>query len=153
MSATAPGDAIVQQVDIQAPAKRIFKALANPEELLKWWRAEGKFQAVRVESELRPGGRWTMLVSGSCATDPATKVSGRYHTIEPPRLLIYTWIREEDQAETVVRWDLEERGGVTTVRLTHSGLTTDRLRTRNNGWPLILALLQAHTQLHIEGMP
>ncbi len=34
--ATVSG-AIVQEVTIKAPAERIFQALTNPEERLKWW--------------------------------------------------------------------------------------------------------------------
>lgn len=65
--------------------------------------------------------------------------------IERARLLIHTWIREqEDRVETVVRWDLNEKDGITTVRVTHSGLVTDALRKRNDGWPMILRLLQSY---------
>jgi uncharacterized protein YndB with AHSA1/START domain len=62
-------------------------------------------------------------------------------------LLIFTWIREtEDATETLVRWELAERDGVTTVRVMHSGLTTESLRNRNDGWPIILGLLQAYVE-------
>jgi uncharacterized protein YndB with AHSA1/START domain len=46
-------DEIVQEVTIQAPADRIFAALTRPEELLKWWAAEGKFQLVHAECDLQ----------------------------------------------------------------------------------------------------
>ena len=144
-TATVVDDAIVQEVTIKAPAERIFEALTNPDELLKWWGAKGKFQTVHAECDPRPGGRWMMRVRGSCGTEAASIVSGEYKTVEPPYLLIYTWIRErENWPETLVRWDLEEKDGVTTVRLTHSGLTSEALRTRNGGWPLVLSLLQIY---------
>jgi uncharacterized protein YndB with AHSA1/START domain len=82
------------------------------------------------------GGRGTEMV-----------VSGEYRKIERPHLLVFTWIREaEDATETLVRWDLAEKDGVTTVRVTHSGLTTESLRKRNDGWPMILGLLQAYVE-------
>ena len=138
-------DAIVQEVTIKAPAEKIFNALTNPEELLKWWRAEGKFQCVGAESDLRPGGKWRMRVSGSCGTGASSTVSGEYRTVQPPHLLVFTWLREEENTpETLVRWDLEEKDGVTRVRVTHSGLTSESLRARNSGWPLILSLLHAY---------
>jgi uncharacterized protein YndB with AHSA1/START domain len=144
-TANVSRDAIVQEVTIQAPAERIFEALVNPDELLKWWGAEGKFQAVDVESDLRPGGKWKMRVMASGGTE--STVEGEYRKIERPRLLVFTWIRkQEDGAETIVRWDLEERGSVTKVRLTHSGLTSEGLRARNSGWPLVVGLLQAYLQ-------
>jgi uncharacterized protein YndB with AHSA1/START domain len=138
-------DIIVKQVTIQAPASRIFKALTDPAELLKWWGTEGKFQAAEVESDLRPGGKWRMRVNGSCGSDTSSTVSGIYREVDPPRLLVFTWNREhEDWPETLVRWDLEENNSLTTVRVTHSGLTTEGLRQRNSGWPLIVSLLHAY---------
>lgn len=144
-TASISDDAIVQEVTIKAPAERIFKALTDPDELLKWWGSEGRFHAEEVDSDPRPGGRWRMRVSGGCGTGSSSVVSGEYVEVEPPNLLIYTWNREgEEWPETVVRWDLEEREGLTTVRLTHSGLTSEGLRERNGGWPLILSLLKAY---------
>ncbi|MBV8896955.1 MAG: SRPBCC domain-containing protein [Acidobacteriaceae bacterium] len=64
-----------------------------------------------------------------------------------PGLLSYTWHRfgeNEDERETLVTWQLREKDGVTTVRVTHTGLVTDDLRRRNSGWPLILRLVQNH---------
>jgi uncharacterized protein YndB with AHSA1/START domain len=138
-------DTIVQEVTIKARAERIFQALTSPEELLKWWGAEGKFWAEEVQCDLRPGGKWMMRVSGSCGTGSGTLVSGEYQRVEPPNVLIYTWIRENEEfPESVVRWDLEERDGRTTVRVTHSGLVTEEMRARNNGWPLIVGLLERY---------
>jgi uncharacterized protein YndB with AHSA1/START domain len=146
--AAVSDDTIVQEVTIKAPAERIFAALTNPDELLDWWAAEGKFRATHVETDPRPGGKWLMRVTSDRGPESSTTtVRGEYRTIEPPYLLVFTWIRdEENHPETLVRWDLEERGGVTTVRLTHTGLTTDRLRNRNNGWPLVVTLLQSYLE-------
>jgi uncharacterized protein YndB with AHSA1/START domain len=136
-------DTIVQEIKIKAPVHRIFAALTNPDELLRWWGAKGKFQATDVECDLRPGGKWKMRVRGSGGME--STVAGEYRKIEPPGLLVFTWIREqEDGVETVVRWDLEEHDRVTTVRVTHSGLASESLRARNGGWPLILSLLQEY---------
>ena len=138
-------DTIVQEIQIKRPAEKIFKAMTNAAELVKWWRVEGKFQITQMESDLRPGGKWRMRLIGGRGTE--TVVSGEYRAIERPHLLIFTWIREtEDATETLVRWELAEKDGVTTVRVTHSGLTTESLRKRNDGWPMILGLLQAYVE-------
>jgi uncharacterized protein YndB with AHSA1/START domain len=145
VSAAGARDTIVREITIKAPAARIFDALTNPEELVTWWGAPGKFHATHAECDLRPGGRWMMRVTNWTGT-PAT-VSGAYRVIERPRVLVLTWLREaEPEPETVVRWDLDEHEGVTTVRMTHSGFTSDRARARNSGWPLILELLRAHVE-------
>lgn len=139
-------DAIIQETMINAPAERIFEALTNPEQLLEWWFAEGKFRATHVEADLRPGGEWRMLVDGNCGPDSScTVVRGEYVKIVRPHLLIFTWNRDgEDFPETLVRWDLEQQDGATLVRVTHSGLTTEAMRVRNAGWPMIQHLLQAY---------
>jgi len=49
-----------------------------------------------------------------------------------------------------VRWDLEEKDGVTTVRLTRSGLTSESSRARNSSWPLILGVLQAYVEARLK---
>lgn len=138
-------DTIVQEITIECPAERVFEALINPNELVKWWGVEGKFQVTHMDSDVRVGGKWRMRVMGRGGTESI--VTGRFRKIERPHLLIFTWIREnEDATETLVRWDLEEKGGITTVRVTHSGLTSKSLRARNDGWPLILSLLQAYAE-------
>jgi uncharacterized protein YndB with AHSA1/START domain len=138
-------DTIVQEIAIRRPAEKIFEAMTNADELVKWWRVEGKFQIIHMESDLRPGGKWRMRLVGGRGTE--TVVSGEYRKIERPHLLILTWIREnEDATETLVRWELAEKDGVTTVRVTHSGLTSESLRARNDGWPMILGLLQVHVE-------
>ena len=141
----ASDDIIVQEVAIKRPAAKIFNALTDPAELARWWRVEDKFRVTHMESDFRPGGKWRMRLIGGGKTESA--VRGEFRQIEPPRLLVFTWIREqEDPTETLVRWELEEKDGVTTVRVTHSGLKTESLRRRNDGWPMILGLLRAHME-------
>jgi uncharacterized protein YndB with AHSA1/START domain len=60
MDRTSTSDTIVKEVTIKAPAARIFEALSNPEQRVKWWGAEGRFQTTHMESDLRPGGKWMM---------------------------------------------------------------------------------------------
>ncbi|MGB6944284.1 MAG: SRPBCC domain-containing protein [Bryobacteraceae bacterium] len=139
-------DTIVQEIVIQAPAERIFEALTNPAQRVKWWGAEGRFQTTHMESDLRPGGKW--LMSGTGMGGRPFTISGEYREIERPRLLVFTWLPDwQENAEvTVVRFDLEENDGVTTVRLTHSGLTTESSRASHRGWPQVLGWLQAYAE-------
>ncbi len=76
-------DAITQEITIRAPAERIFDALINPDERVKWWGAEGSFHTTHMESDLRPGGRWTMrgLSHRGITSGPGSrKDSRRYPT-------------------------------------------------------------------------
>ncbi len=138
---------IVQEVTIKAPAERVFDALTNPMELLKWWRSPGKFRVTHMDSDLRPGGKWLMRVEGNCGPGKEHAVGGVYREIVRPQLLVFTWIREEEtEPETLVRFDLEEKNGATTVRVTHSSFISESHRARNSGWPTVLELLQTHLQ-------
>jgi uncharacterized protein YndB with AHSA1/START domain len=142
---SASDDTIVQQITIRGSAEPVFDALTRPEELVKWWGVAGKFQVTRMESDLRTGGKWRFIVATPAGAGVA--VAGTYRQIERPRLLVYSWIREqEDPTETVVRWDLEENDGVTHVRVTHFELKSESLRARNSGWPMILGLLQSYIE-------
>jgi len=49
-------DTIVQEITIKSSAEKVFEALSNPDEVVKWWGVEGKFQVTQMESDLRPGG-------------------------------------------------------------------------------------------------
>ena len=149
MNPTSLNDTIVQEIVIKAPAERIFEALTDPAERIKWWGAEGRFQTTHMESDLHPGGKWMMRGNG-VGGRPFT-VMGEYRQIEPPRLLIFTWLPDwqGDAVETLVRFELTENSGLTTVRLTHSGLTTESSRLSHKGWPQILTWLQAYSESHI----
>ena len=146
MSPTSANETIVQEIVIRAAAERIFQALADPAERIRWWGAEGRFQATQMESDLRPGGKWAMRGTG-VGGRPFT-VSGEYRQIEPPRLLVFTWLPDwqGDGTVTVVRFDLSENHGVTTVRLTHSGLKTEISRTSHKGWPQVLTWLKEYCE-------
>jgi uncharacterized protein YndB with AHSA1/START domain len=140
-------DAIVKEIVINAPASRIFDALTDPLQRVKWWGVEGKFQATHMESDLRPGGAWRMRVLGP-GGHPLS-LGGEYRVIDRPRALEFTWRHESPEADpflTLVRFDLDERNGATTVRLTHSGLTTEQSRQRYQGWPWLLSLLQSYVE-------
>ena len=146
MSPTRADDTIIEEITIKAPAERIFDALTNPEECMKWWGVKGQFETTHVESDLRPGGRRVMRGTGMGGKP--FSVTGVYRQIERPRLLVFTWLPnwQGDDTESVVRWDLEEKDGVTTVRVTHSGLTTESARTSHRGWPGILTWLRSHVE-------
>jgi uncharacterized protein YndB with AHSA1/START domain len=146
MNPTGTADAIVQEITINAPANRVFETFTNPADRVKWWGSPGRFETKEMDSDLRPGGKWAMRGIG-LSGKPFT-VRGEYRTVQPPTLLVFTWLPDwqEDAMETLVRVDFTEANGVTRVRLTHSGLTTESSRTSHRGWPQILAWLQAYAE-------
>lgn len=146
MKHTVAGDTVTEEITIKAPADQVFVALTSPEERVKWWGTEGRFKTTHMESDLRPGGQWLMRGTG-IGGKPFT-VQGIYREIQRPHLLVFTWLAswQDDALESLVRFDMEEKGGMTTVRLTHSGLTTESVRNQHRGWPDILAWLRAYLE-------
>ena len=72
---------------------------------------------------------------------------GEYTRIERPRLLEFSWNPswQGDNTESLVRFDLSEKDGVTTVRVTHCGLTPVA-RDAHKGWPQVLGWLKAYVE-------
>ncbi len=146
MNPAGVSDTIVEEITIHAPAERIFEALTNPEQRVRWWAVEGRFRTTAMKSDLRPNGKWSMTGIG-LGGKPFT-VRGEYREIDRPRLLSFTWLPDwqSDATETLVRIELEEQAGVTRLRLTHSGLVTEIARTSHRGWPQLLTLLQTYVE-------
>ena len=146
MSATTMTDAIVEEITIKAPAARIFEALTNPQQVMTWWIKDGQYGVTECELDLRPGGKWIMR--GDAHGGRRFTVSGEYREIDRPRLLVYTWTPDwsPEAKDSIVRWDLEEKGGTTTVRLTHSGLMTEAARQNHRGWSNIVTWLRDYAE-------
>ncbi len=144
MNQTSTSDTIKEEITINAPAERVFEALVDPNQRLRWW-SHGEFRMTHAESDPRPGGKWELHVES-----PERKSSARgvYRSIERPRLLIFTWLADwyENATESLVRFDLTENAGVTTVRLKHSGLASEGDRAATTGWPHVLASLRTHVE-------
>ncbi len=145
MNPTIQSDTVVEEITIKGSAERIFEALTNPIHRVRWWGAEGRFRFTHMESDLRPGGKWLMRGTGF---GKDVTVQGEYRQIERPRLLVFTWLPtwQEDATESTVRIDLEEKAGLTRVRLTHSGLVSETARGSHRGWPQILTWLRDYAE-------
>jgi Activator of Hsp90 ATPase homolog 1-like protein len=76
MNSTIANDTLVKEIVIRAPAERIFEALTNPDQRLRWWGAEGQYRGTHMESDLRPGGKW--LTRGIGRGDKSFHVHGEY---------------------------------------------------------------------------
>jgi uncharacterized protein YndB with AHSA1/START domain len=147
MNSTATAvDTIIEDITINASAERVFEAFTNPSERVKWWSVPGRFQTTHVDSDLRPGGRWAMR--GTRQGGQPFTVKGEYRVVERPTLLVFTWLPDwqGEATESLVRVELSETNGATRLRLTHSGLTTERSRESHRGWPQVLALVKAYIE-------
>jgi uncharacterized protein YndB with AHSA1/START domain len=134
-------DAVVCDVAIRAPAGEVYAMFTDPAKLVRWI-------GVRALLEPRPGGRFRFeLIDGEFC-------SGRYVELVPGRRVVFTWGWESGAlpvapGSSTVEVDLDERAGVTHVRLTHRGLDAAMRDMHEEGWERYLARLAAAA----EGRP
>lgn len=146
---TPDQDAIISEIEIAAPPERVFQALTDPKQLLRWWSDEA-CRAELWEFDARRGGRWRFKTAHSGkAINGVTdfEASGEILEFDPPRLLTYTWIanwHEQPSRRTVVRWELTSTKRGTLVKVTHSGLAQEAVARKDysGGWPGVVELLK-----------
>jgi uncharacterized protein YndB with AHSA1/START domain len=143
MSDTSVQDAIVSEIHIAAQPERVFQALIDPEQVLKWWGQDGLYRCTKFNADLRVGGKW--LSSGVGPDGNNFAVSGEFLEVDPPRLLVYSWVASwTGDAKTTVRWNLVPADRGTLVRIQHIGLAQyPQIAQSYRGWPRMLGWLQA----------
>lgn len=134
-------DAVEIVRQIPATPEQVFRALTDPQELMKWWGAKGNLTGARVN--LRPGGEYRFeLLSPE---GDAAWVKGQYQVVDPPRRLVKTWFNSKfPDLRSTVAIDLAPADGGTRLTLVHSGLS-DRpevFEDYEKGWPVVLGLLE-----------
>lgn len=137
--------------DIRATPDAVFRALTDPNELPKWWGADGIYRTERFESDLRPGGKWKSYIAapgGAEMSDPRTPepqtVGGEYITVDPPRLLEFTWSPSWDNfAVTQVRYEIEATADGSRLTVTHSGFIgkPEMTTSHGEGWVRVVGWL------------
>ena len=139
-------DTITSEIHIAAPPERVFQALVDPKQVVQWWGGPGQggsYRCTEFESDLRAGGRWR---SAGVGTDGGRfEVSGECLEIDPPRLLVYSWVASwTGDLRTTVRWELTATAAGTLARVKHGGLAAHpEVAQSYRGWPRMLGWLQA----------
>src|SRR5580692_376495 len=104
---TADQDAIVSEIHIAAPAERVFQALTDPQQLIRWWNSE-ECTTEFFEMDTRPGGHWRFGTKKTKLNVNGVNqffCQGEVLEYDPPRLLAYTWIanwHDDKSRRTVV---------------------------------------------------
>ena len=137
---TPDQDAIVSEIDIAAPADRVFRGICDAETVR---RRHPEFDV--FEMDLRVGGKWRLHLR---MPKPYRGVDvirhhGEVLEIDPPRLLVYTWFANfhtDPKHRSMVRWELTPTKSGTHVKMTHSGLATEPEARQDyaGGWPGVL---------------
>jgi uncharacterized protein YndB with AHSA1/START domain len=137
-------DEVVCEVAIRAPAEAVYAMFTDPAKLVRWI-------GIRALLEPRPGGAFRFeLVPGEFC-------SGRYVELVPHRRVVFTWGWESGAipvapGSTTVEVDLDERDGVTHVRLAHRGLDAALRDMHAGGWTRYLARLAAAAEGREPGL-
>jgi uncharacterized protein YndB with AHSA1/START domain len=109
--------ASIRVVDVfDAPRDVVFAAWTEPERLKQWW-GPGFFETVFAEVDLRPGGRYGLLLEPG-----SLRLVGEFREVTPPRRLVYTWRWVQgvpDARESLVTVEFREADARTEVVLVH----------------------------------
>lgn len=157
---TPDQDVVTCEIFIAAPPARVFQAITDPSQLSQWWGNKEMYRVTSFESDLRVHGKW---VSKGVSTNGETfQVSGEYLEVDPPRLLVQTWMSSyAGDLKTTVRWELEpqsvhalhpngpQRAGTgTLVKIRHSGFAgyPDQAKSHGQGWKHVLAWVQTFVE-------
>jgi uncharacterized protein YndB with AHSA1/START domain len=129
---------LTQELTIRAPARIVYELLTDASSFAEW---------MAVEAELEPwaGGvvRWRHANGDAC--------QGRFVELVPHERVVFTygWERADvgiPPGSTTVEIDLSEADGVTTLHLTHLGLTAPAADAHTVGWRHYLARLAVRAE-------
>lgn len=141
---TPDQDAIITEIDIEAPPDRVFRGICDPETV----RRRAPYLSV-FEMDLRIGGKWRMEMQMSKPHRGVSVVQhdGEILELDPPRLISYSWFanfHNDPRHRSVVRWELTPTRSGTHVKVTHSGLASESAARSDyaGGWPGVLAELK-----------
>ena len=144
---TPDQDTIHGEIFIAAPPARVFQALTDPQQMPQWWGQKEMYRVTKFEADLRPNGKWKSV--GISANGESFEVGGEYLEVDPPRLLVQTWVASWSAAlATKVRWQLQSQHDGTLVKITHSGFAGNAAAAKDHsqGWQRVLAWVQAYTE-------
>ena len=136
MSGAQSGFVLDLSCALHAPRERVFTALTEPAELVKWWGLSG-FTTPEIEVNLDVGGGYRFGMQPP--EGELFYLVGEFLEIEPPSTLAYTFRWEEpdpDDRETVVRLSLEARpDDMTELSLSQGRFATEaRWTLHKAGW-------------------
>lgn len=136
---------ILATVEIAASRERVFRALTDPRELVRWWGSPDTYQTTEWVGHAREGE--SFRASGRDVGGGSFVVEGEYLTVDPPHKLVHTWRADWDgAATTTVTIVLDSVASGTRVTLRHEGFAgrPESCSAHSSGWELVLGWLDAH---------
>ena len=141
MEATATQNRIDLECYYAHSIADVWRAISNADAISKWF--------IQADFVARKGYEYTF-------THEETTVSGTVLEVDPPRLLVYTWIVGGTTAKTVVRWELTEQDAGTLLRIEHTGFekyadaAPSMLKSSVGGWNAVASELEKWLDANLE---
>jgi uncharacterized protein YndB with AHSA1/START domain len=158
---------VTAEIFIAAPLERVYQALTDPAQTPRWWGQEGLYRVTESTADFRVGGKW--LSKGVGADGTTFSVEGEYLEIDPPRLIVHTWVSSYAPGlTTVVHWQLEpaavhglhpsgpkKAGMGTLVKVRQKGFAgfPQQAISHGEGWKRVLGWLLSYVEKPTNSEP
>jgi uncharacterized protein YndB with AHSA1/START domain len=121
---------------IPSSPEDLFALWIEPEQLARWWAPDG-YEAAVHDLDVRPDGRWRIVLRGAGGQEIA--MGGVFRIVEPSRRLAFSWAWEEAPEMhcnvTEVTASFEPVPGGTRLVLVHQNFGSQDVRDRHlGGW-------------------
>jgi len=104
-------DVIIKEEKFKHPIDKVWNAITQAEEISKWF--------IDADFKPEPGSAYVFTAPPE---QNCTQITGVVK-VATPYTLIYTWVMQNTDVETTVKWTLEEEGDYTVLHLEHSGIS------------------------------
>jgi uncharacterized protein YndB with AHSA1/START domain len=144
--------AIERSIWINAPQEKVWQAITDPQEVVKWFSPGTEWQG----TGLKVGGRF-YVPNPETGAEMYTQI---IEVVEPPRQFVTRTLPDAGDFPTVSTWTLTEEKGGTRLTLVHSGYELMPDNTRHDpmeqnafGFGMMLANIKAHIEEQILPYP
>jgi len=121
--------------NFNASKKDVYDAWTNIESLKSWFAPTKEITTLVHELELHVGGHYRIEMIEPTGT--SHKIHGEYVALNPYDQIVFTWEWESDeqQVNSLVTIDLNEKNGSTNMVLTHEKLASqESVDLHSEGW-------------------
>src|SRR5262249_42176501 len=132
-------------VEIAAPPERVFRALTDGNDVVRWWGSPDTYRLTEFTADVRVGG--SCRSRGVAVDGKAFEVTGEFLKVDPPRLLVQTWNPDwVPGLKTTLTYRLDPISGGTRLTLRHEGFGEHAAAFKGHprGWERLLVFLNGY---------